>query len=115
MWFRRNRDPWETIVRDVGKIIDFIDKEAVEKLVKQGREEAAFAARLAAIRLAVILRDQSLVKEQVSRAEELLTTQTAAGMAVLQTNGHSEAALDDKRHGLELRDQLGRAAIHNAK
>lgn len=115
MWrFRRNRNPWERIAGDAGKLIDFIDSKAVDELVEQGKDNEAFSARVFAIRLAAALRDKALVDELTAKAEELLSAQTAAGMAVLQPNGRGNTDREDRRLKLDVRDQLGRCEISNA-
>lgn len=81
----------------------------------QGREEAAFAARLAAIRLSVMIKDQSLVDQMVYKTKGFLDNQRLTGMAVLQSNGLSATGRDEKLHELDLLNQLGLAEIHNAQ
>ncbi|MCH8821465.1 hypothetical protein IID23_02970 [Patescibacteria group bacterium] len=116
MWgFRRNSNPWGRIVKETYCLIEFIDTEAVEKLLFQGREEAAFAARLAAIRLSVMIKDQSLVDQMVYKTKGFLDNQRLTGMAVLQSNGLSATGRDEKLHELDLLNQLGLAEIHNAQ
>ena len=66
------RDPWKRINRDLLGLIHFIDTDAIRQLVDQGKLDEAFEARLVAIRIAAMYRNQSLTGEQVAKAEELL-------------------------------------------
>lgn len=115
MWrFRRNRNPWGEIGEKLMSFIDYIDSKAVGELEKQGEDDKALQARLIAIRLASMLKDPQITKEMVLQAEQLLDTQTTAGMTALQSNGHGEKKRDEERLLLEARSQVFRCYIQNA-
>lgn len=113
-WFRRNRNPWKKIGEDLKSLIDFLDTEAVDKLVEQGEDDKAFQTRLIAIRLASMLANHQIAEEMVSKAKQLLDSQTSAGMTALQQNGHGDKERGEQRTRIEVRDQLGHCSIQNA-
>ena len=115
MWrFRRKRNPWGRIGGDVGKIINFIDTVAVDKLMEQGKDDDAFAARVFAIRLATMLANRSLVEEQVSKAEDYLESQRSVELAHLRLNGLSKKELENREHQLDTYGQVNRCFIQRA-
>ncbi len=113
MWFLK-RDPWIRINRELKGLIHYLDTDAAVKFADQGKDDEALEARLVAIRLAVMFRDRSTVESMVSRTEELLDKQRAAGISGLQTNGLTQEEREDKRLRLDVRDQVARCFIQIA-
>ena len=110
MWFFR-RDPWKKISRDLLRIINYIDTDAAVKLADQGNDDKAIEARMIAIRLATIFRDQPMIEQQVAQAEALLESQRANALANLHPNGIPVAEIEDERGRVDIRDQVYRAII----